>query len=148
MNTRTRPRHRTRDWSYENITYCVDYDLTDDILLRANQLVAAMGGELRSICVGHSPPELAKNGGQNTGGGTTNGHLRFAVPQNWRWLPVAIAMSWVPNTLVVHTVNYIEGHKTAFVELQCLICADTRNLRKRLRWWNALLTALATCTAQ
>jgi hypothetical protein len=146
MNQRTRPRHRTRKWAFEEVTYCVDHDFTDNILLRANQLIAAIGGEVRSICVGHAPSELALNGGRNTGGGTEHGHLRFAVAQSWEWLPKIVLLSWLPDTAIVHTVNYVEGQPDAFVEITCLIRASTRNLTKRLHWWDILLTTLEKCT--
>ena len=68
MRPRTRPRHRTREWLYGDVVFTVDEGFTDDILLNANQVVPAIGGELRSVCIGHAPSELVKNRGQNTGG--------------------------------------------------------------------------------
>jgi hypothetical protein len=124
VKARTRPRHRTREWKYGNVAYCVDQDLTDDVLLRANQLVAGIGGELRSVCIGHASSELALNGGQNTGGGTAHGHLRFAVPQSWPWLSTVVNLSWLPDTQMLHTVNYHQGLQSAYIELRCLIRAQ------------------------
>jgi hypothetical protein len=148
MNTRTRPRHRTRRWEHGDVVYAVDQDLTDDILLRANQLIAGICGNLRSVCIGHAPSELALNGGRNTGGGTEYGHLRFAVPSSWQWLPTMVNLSLLADTNVVHTVNYSQGQPTAYLEITCLIPANTRNLSKRLRWWDMLLSELAHCTAR
>jgi hypothetical protein len=147
MNTRTRPRHRTRAWEHGDFVYDVDGDFTDDILLRTNQLIARIGGEIRSVCVGHAPSELALNGGRNTGGGTEHGHLRFAIPQSWQWLQTMVNLSLLPDTQMAHIVNYCQGQPTAFIEMTCLIRADTRNLSKRLRWWDTLLTELAQRTA-
>jgi hypothetical protein len=110
-------------------------------------VVAGIGGELRSACIGHAPSELAKNGGANTGGGSEHGHLRFSVPQDWQWLPIIVMLSWLSDTHVAHTVNFEQGVQTAFVSFTCLIRADTRNLRKRLKWWDLLLAQLAKCTA-
>jgi hypothetical protein len=146
MNTRTRPRHRTREWAYGDLTYFVDEDFTDDILQRANELIAGIGGELRSICIGHTPSELALNGGRNTGGGTEHGHLRFAVPQSWQWLQMMVNLSSMPDTQMAHTVNYSQGQPTAYIEMTCSIRANTRNLSKRLQWWDVLLTELAQRT--
>jgi len=143
---RTRPRHRTRLWAYEDVIYRVDHDFTDDILLRANRLAAEVDGAVCSICVGHAPSELALNGGRNTGGGTEHGHLRLSVPHPWDWLPLAVELSSLPDTALVHTVNYRLGQPTAYVELTCMMPSNTRNLSKRLRWWDALL-ALAQRTA-
>jgi hypothetical protein len=143
MSMRTRPRHRTREWAYGDAVYRVDQDFPDDTLLRANQLIPGIGGELRSVCAGHAPSELALNGGRNTGGGTVHGHLRFAVPRPWEWLPIIVELSWLPDTAVHHNVEYVQGQPTAYVEMMCLIRADTRNLPKRLQWWDVLLTALA-----
>jgi hypothetical protein len=72
-----------------------------------------------------------------------NGHLRFAVPQPWEWLPIIVELSWLPDTAVVHKVEYVHGQPTAYAEMMRFIRADTRNLRKRLKWWDVLLTALA-----
>jgi hypothetical protein len=141
-------KHRTRGWEYGDFVYEVDNDFTDDILLRANKVTDTIGGELRSVCVGHPPSELALNGGKNTGGGTQFGHLRFAVQHPWQWLPAMVKLSWLPDTQVVHTVNYLRGQPTAYLEVTCLIPANTRNLTKRLGWWNTLLTELAQCTAR
>jgi hypothetical protein len=142
MNTRTRPRHRTRGWEHGDFVYDVDEDFTDDILLRTNRLIAGIGGELRSVCIGHAPSELALNGGRNTGGGSQHGHLRFAIPQSWQWLQVMVNLSSLPDTLTTHTVNYSQGQPTAYIELTCSIPANTRNLSKRLQWWDVLLTEL------
>jgi|SRR5579872_2114802 len=143
MRRRTRPRHRTREWEYGGWIYPVDQDFTDEILLRVNHVIPAIGGEVRSVCIGHAPSELALNGGQNTGGGTEYGHMRFAIPESWPWLPILVSLSHIPDTSVTHTVNYTEGHQqSAYVELTCLIAANTRNLKKRLQWWNTLLKIL------
>lgn len=128
-----------RNWAYGQSVYVVDRDFTDDVLERANQLVERIGGELRSICIGHAPSELAKNEGTTTGGGTQYGHLRFAIPHSWRHMRTITNLSWLPDTVAVHTVSYSQGETTAFIELKCLIPASTRNVAQRLRWWNALL---------
>jgi len=143
MNTRTRPRHRIRRWEHGDVAYEVDEDFSDDILLRANHLIAAIGGELCSVCIGHAPSELALNGGRNTGGGTEHGHLRFAVPQSWRRLAQMVKLSSLPDTQMVYTVNYRQEQPVAQIEMTCLISATTRNLFKRLQWWDVLLTELA-----
>jgi hypothetical protein len=143
MSARTRPRHSTRNWAYGQFVYVVDRDFTDDVLERANQLVERIGGELRSICIGHAPSELAKNEGTTTGGGTQYGHLRFAIPHSWRHMRTITNLSWLPDTAAVHTVSYSQGETTAFIELKCLIPASTRNVAQRLRWWDALLSELA-----
>lgn len=150
MNTRTRPRHRTRYWDYEGVPYCVDQDFTDSILLRANRLIPKISADLRSVCVGHAPSELDLNGGRTTGAGTEYGHLRFWIPQSWEWLTEIANLSWLPDTAVVHTVNYrfAQGPPTAYLEITCLIRANTRNVRKRLHWWDVLLNELEQLTAR
>ena len=126
MNTRTRPRHRTRSWEHGYFVYDVDEDFTDDILLRTNQLINGIGGDLRSVCIGHAPSELALNGGRNTGGGSEHGHLRFAIPQSWQWLQMMVNLSSLPDTQVDHRVHYSQGQPTAYIEITCSIRANTR----------------------
>jgi hypothetical protein len=96
--------------------------------------------------MGHAPSELARNGGATIGGGSRHGHLRFSIPKEWQWMPIVEILSYLPDTHVAHTANYSRGFQTAFVDLTCLIYADTRNVRKRLLWWETLLGEMAKFT--
>lgn len=58
-----------------------------------------------------------------------------------------VNLSLLPDTCMVHTMNYSHGKTTAHIEMTCLIPANTRNLSKRLQWWATMLTELAQRTA-
>ncbi len=78
---RSRPCHQRRKWAYSHYVYFVDRDFTDEILQVANQVIPEIGGEIRSVCIGHTPSELRTKSGKTVGGGNRYGHVRFAVPE-------------------------------------------------------------------
>ena len=53
-----------------------------------------------------------------------------------------VNLSSLPDTQVDHRVHYSQGQPTAYIEITCSIRANTRNLSKRLHWWDVLLTEL------